>query len=306
MALKIIFMGTPEFAVPILKSINKSKHKILCVYTQPPKRSKRGLKVNFSSIYETSKKLKLNLRHPFSLDNEKEIEYLKKINPDLVVVVAYGKLIPSKILDLEGIKFINIHPSLLPKWRGAAPIQRSLIEMDKETGISIMKIVSKLDAGPYMSQIKIKIDKDDNYQSLSEKLSFLGSKMILDALEKIEKNDLKWVDQVESKASYAKKIEKKESEINWNMPADKIIAKIKGLNPYPGVWFKHNLSKFKIIDAIEINQIGKAGEIIDNNLTVACKKNSIRILLIQKEGKKILKTKDFLIGYKFKKGEYLN
>tara|TARA_B100001248_G_scaffold139664_1_gene104857 strand:+ start:7341 stop:8261 length:921 start_codon:yes stop_codon:yes gene_type:complete len=306
MALKIIFMGTPEFAVPILKSINKSKHKILCVYTQPPKRSKRGLKVNFSSIYETSKKLKLNLRHPFSLDNEKEIEYLKKINPDLVVVVAYGKLIPSKILDIEGIKFINIHPSLLPKWRGAAPIQRSLIEMDKETGISIMKIVSKLDAGPYMSQIKIKIDKDDNYQSLSEKLSFLGSKMILDALEKIEKNDLKWVDQVESKASYAKKIEKKESEINWNMPADKIIAKIKGLNPYPGVWFKHNLSKFKIIDAIEINQIGKAGEIIDNNLTVACKKNSIRILLIQKEGKKILKTKDFLIGYKFKKGEYLS
>ena len=306
MALKIIFMGTPDFAVPILKSINKSKHKILCVYTQPPKRSKRGLKVNFSSIYETSKKLKLNLRHPFSLDNEKEIEYLKKINPDLVVVVAYGKLIPSKILDIEGIKFINIHPSLLPKWRGAAPIQRSLIEMDKETGISIMKIVSKLDAGPYMSQIKIKIDKDDNYQSLSEKLSFLGSKMILDALEKIEKNDLKWVDQVESKASYAKKIEKKESEINWNMPADKIIAKIKGLNPYPGVWFKHNLSKFKIIDAIEINQIGKAGEIIDNNLTVACKKNSIRILLIQKEGKKILKTKDFLIGYKFKKGEYLS
>ena len=306
MALKIIFMGTPEFAVPILKSINKSKHKILCVYTQPPKRSKRGLKVNFSSIYETSKKLKLNLRHPFSLDNEKEIEYLKKINPDLVVVVAYGKLIPSKILDLEGIEFINIHPSLLPKWRGAAPIQRSLIEMDKETGISIMKIVSKLDAGPYMSQIKIKIDKDDNYQSLSEKLSFLGSKMILDALEKIEKNDLKWVDQVESKASYAKKIEKKESEINWNMPADKIIAKIKGLNPYPGVWFKHNLSKFKIIDAIEINQIGKAGEIIDNNLTVACKKNSIRILLIQKEGKKILKTKDFLIGYKLKKGEYLS
>ena len=178
--------------------------------------------------------------------------------------------------------------------------------MDKETGISIMKIVPKLDAGPYMSQIKIKIDKDDNYESLSEKLSNLGSKMILDALEKIEKNDLKWVDQDESKASYAKKIEKKESEINWNIPADKIIAKIKGLNPYPGVCFKHNLSKFKIIDAIEINQIGKAGEIIDNNLTVACKKNAIRILLIQKEGKKILKTKDFLIGYKFKKGEYLS
>ena len=306
MALKIIFMGTPEFAAPILKSINKSKHKILCVYTQPPKRSKRGLKVNYSPIYETSKKLKLNLRHPFSLDNEKEIEYLKKINPDVVVVVAYGHLIPRKILDLDGIKFINIHPSLLPKWRGAAPIQRSLIEMDKETGISIMKIVPKLDAGPYMSQIKIKIDKDDNYESLSEKLSNLGSKMILDALEKIEKNDLKWVDQDESKASYAKKIEKKESEINWNIPADKIIAKIKGLNPYPGVCFKHNLSKFKIIDAIEINQIGKAGEIIDNNLTVACKKNAIRILLIQKEGKKILKKKDFLIGYKFKKGEYLS
>ena len=306
MALNIIFMGTPEFAVPSLKSINNSKHNLLHVYTQSPKKSKRGQKTNISSIHHISKILKLNVRHPEDLNSEDEIKYLEKLKPDVVVVVAYGKIIPEKILNMKNIKFINLHASLLPKWRGAAPIQRSIMNMDKETGISIMKIIHKLDAGPYMLQKKIIVQKDDNYTSLSRKLADIGSISILDALEMIEKNNFKWFNQDETKATYAKKISKKESEVNWSQNADQLIAKIKGLNPFPGVWFKHNKTKIKIIDAIEVNQSGDAGQILNDNLIVACKHNAIKILSIQKEGKKILKTKEFTAGYKFKKGEYLN
>ena len=306
MALKIIFMGSPEFAVPSLKSINNSKHNLLHVYTQSPKKSKRGQKTNISSIHHISKILKLNVRHPEDLNDEEEIKYFEKLKPDVVVVAAYGKIIPKKLLDIKKIKFINLHASLLPKWRGAAPIQRSIMNMDKETGISIMKIINKLDAGPYMLQKKILIQKDDNYMSISNKLANLGSITILDALEMIEKNNFKWFDQDETQATYAKKILKKESEVDWNQNADQLIAKIKGLNPFPGVWFKHKNIKIKIIDAIEVNQSGDIGEILDENLIVACKNNAIKILSIQKEGKKILKTKEFISGYKIEKGEHLN
>tara|TARA_Y100001958_G_C21202607_1_gene529075 strand:+ start:700 stop:1620 length:921 start_codon:yes stop_codon:yes gene_type:complete len=306
MALRIIFMGSPEFAVPSLKSINNSKHNLLHVYTQSPKKSKRGQKTNVSSIHHNSKILKLNVRHPEDLNNEEEIKYLEKLKPDVVVVVAYGKIIPKKLLDIKKIKFINLHASLLPKWRGAAPIQRSIMNMDKETGISIMKIINKLDAGPYMLQKKILIQKDDNYMSISKKLADLGSITILDALEMIEQNNFKWFDQDETQATYAKKILKKESEVDWNQNADQLIAKIKGLNPFPGVWFKHKNTKIKIIDATEVNQSGDVGKILDENLIVACKNNAIKILSIQKEGKKILKTKEFIAGYKIEKGEYLN
>ena len=306
MALKIIFMGSPEFAVPSLKSINNSKHNLLYVYTQSPKKSKRGQKTNISSIHHNSKILKLNIRHPEDLNDEEEIKYFEKLKPDVVVVAAYGKIIPKKLLDIKKIKFINLHASLLPKWRGAAPIQRSIMNMDKETGISIMKIINKLDAGPFMLQKKILIQKDDNYMSISNKLANLGSRIILDALEMIEKNNFKWFDQDETQATYAKKILKKESEVDWNQNADQLIAKIKGLNPFPGVWFKHKNIKIKIIDAIEVNQSGDVGEILDKNLIVACKNNAIKILSIQKEGKKILKTKEFISGYKIEKGEHLN
>ena len=156
------------------------------------------------------------------------------------------------------------------------------------------------------SKKKILIQKDDNYMSISNKLANLGSITILDALEMIEKNNFKWFDQDETQATYAKKILKKESEVDWNQNADQLIAKIKGLNPFPGVWFKHKNIKIKIIDAIEVNQSGDIGEILDENLIVACKNNAIKILSIQKEGKKILKTKEFISGYKIEKGEHLN
>ena len=305
MGLKLIFMGTPEFSVPILKSLKESEHQILSVYTQPPKKSNRGQHMNISPVHQFSNKFKIDVRVPNLLNRDEEINFFKKLNPDVVVVVAYGKIIPSQLLNLKNIKFLNIHASLLPKWRGAAPIQRAIMEGDDETGITIMQIISELDAGPYMLQEKIKIDKKDNYISLSKKLCNLGSKLILKSLKLIEQNNYKFVEQNKNNITYAKKIDKKESEIDWSLSASNIIAKINALNPFPGVWFLHKGVRFKIIEAIEVDQSGQIGEVLDNNLTVACKQKAIRVLSIQKEGKKILKTKDFLAGYKIQNGEKL-
>ena len=304
MALKIIFMGTPDFAVKILNSIIDSKHNVLAVYTQSPKKSNRGQKINISSVQDFSEKKQIKVRTPQKLDLEEKM-FIQKLKPDVVIVVAYGKLIPPEILDIKNIKFINVHASLLPRWRGAAPIQRSIMEMDEETGISIMKIIPELDAGPFMIQEKIKIEKSDNFKSLSDKLAILGSTLTTKALDLIETNTFNFKEQDNAAATYAKKVDKNETEIKWNLPAKNLIAKINGLSPYPGVWFKHQDVRIKILKAIEIDQSGEIGEILDNNLTVACKENAIQILSVQKAGKKILNTKEFLSGYSIKKGEKL-
>ncbi len=304
MALKIIFMGTPSFAVPILESILNSQHHILAVYTQNPKKGDRGQKVKISPIHYFAKEKKIAVRSPQNLDKE-EMMFIQKLNPDIIVVVAYGKIIPPEYLKIKNIKFINIHASLLPKWRGAAPIQRSLMEMDEETGISIMKIIPKLDSGPFLLQEKIQIKKSDNYDSLSAKLANLGSRLIIKSLNLIETNNFKLIDQDETKATYARKIDKKESKIDWNIPAKKLIAKINGLSPFPGAWFEHKKKRIKILEALEVEQTGETGEILDDNLTIACKEKAIKVLSVQKEGKKILKTKEFLSGYLVRKGEKL-
>ncbi len=304
MALKIIFMGTPSFAIPILESILNSRHHLLAVYTQNPKKGDRGQKIKISPIHYFAKEKKIAVRSQQNLDKE-EMMFIQKLNPDIIVVVAYGKIIPPEYLKIKNIKFINIHASLLPKWRGAAPIQRSLMEMDEETGISIMKIIPKLDSGPFILQEKIKIKKNDNYDSLSAKLANLGSKLIIKSLNLIETNNFELIDQDETKATYAGKINKKESKIDWNIPAKKLIAKINGLSPFPGAWFEHKKKRIKILEALEVEQTGETGEILDDNLTIACKEKAIKVLSVQKEGKKILKTKEFLSGYLVRKGEKL-
>ena len=284
MALKIIFMGTPSFAVPILESILNSQHHILAVYTQNPKKGDRGQKIKISPIHYFAKEKKIAVRSPQNLDKE-EMMFIQKLNPDIIVVVAYGKIIPPEYLKIKNIKFINIHASLLPKWRGAAPIQRSLMEMDEETGISIMKIIPKLDSGPFLLQEKIQIKKSDNYDSLSAKLANLGSRLIIKSLNLIETNNFKLIDQDETKATYARKIDKKESKIDWNTPAKKLIAKINGLT-FPGAWFEHKKKRIKILEALEVDQTGETGEILDDNLTIACKEKAIQVLSVKKKERK--------------------
>ena len=302
---KIVFMGTPKFAVPILEVINNSAHEVVAVYSQPAKKAKRGQKIVVSEIEEISKNLSLNLRTPVQLDNN-EYSYLKAINPDIVIVAAYGKIIPKIFLDIPKFGFVNLHASLLPKWRGAAPIQRAIMNCDKETGISYMKIEEDLDSGPYMFQVKTLINEDTNYKQLNEKLSNIGAKSIIKCLNLIFDNKAKFINQDNSKVTYAEKIKKSEAKIIWSETANKIVAKINGLNPFPGAWFEYENSRFKIIKAKIIKENSDVpGKVLNDKLLVSCGENAIKILEIQKEGKSILKIDDFLSGNKIPIGAKL-
>ena len=299
---KIVFMGTSNFSVPILKSLYQNGYPIVTIYTQPPQKSMRGQKVNKSPIQKMAENLCIECRTPDSLkENNEEYNFLKLLNPDLVIVVAYGQLIPKNYLRLSKHGFINIHASLLPKWRGAAPIQRSIMNLDKETGVSIMKIVEKLDAGPVMMQEKINVTSEMNAEDLSNKLSDLSSKLILECIDEIEGGKAKFIDQDEQKATYAKKINKEEGKINWDNSAENILAQINSLLPNPGAWFSFMGERYKILKASISEAEGEKGKVIDNNLTIACKSKSIKVNEIQRQGKNKQSTSEFLLGSKIKK-----
>ena len=303
MSQRIVFMGTPEFSVSALKSLVNSNHKVLAVYSQPANKAHRGQKIIPSSVELFAKKCSLHLRTPVILDNDEEYNFLKSLKPDIVIVIAYGKIIPKRFFNLAKYGFINVHASLLPKWRGAAPIQRSIMNLDNQTGISIMKIVEELDAGPVMHQDKIEINEKIDTLTLSKVLSKLGANSILNAINKIEKGEARFKEQNHSEATYAKKISKEEGKINWNQSAKKVLAKINGLNPNPGAWFQYKNERFKVWKAEIVNKNSDAGKIIDDQLTIACDEQSIKILEIQKEGKSRQLTDQFLLGNKIKHGE---
>ena len=308
MANKIIFMGTPLFAVPILKSLYQNGFPISVVYTQPPQKSQRGQKINKSPIQGISETLNIDFRTPQTLkDSNEEYEFLKELNADLAIVVAYGQIIPKNFLNLTKKGFINIHGSILPKWRGAAPIQRSIMNRDDETGISIMKIVEELDSGPVGNIYKMKLEHNDNALEVSERLSLLAAEKILDNIDDILDDKIKFIDQDHSKATYAKKIDKSEGNINWNDDALNIIGKINGLFPLPGAFFNFKGERYKILKADLGNGIGKVGEVINNNLEIACiNSQSIKILEIQRQGKKPQKIGEFMLGSRIKKGSMIN
>ena len=300
-------MGTPFFAVPILKSLYQNGYPISVVYTQPPKKSQRGQKINKSPIQGISETLNIEFRSPKILKgNNEEYNFLKELNADLAIVVAYGQIIPKRFLNLAKKGFINIHGSILPKWRGAAPIQRSIMNLDSETGISIMKIAEELDSGPVSNIYKIKLDPNDNAEEISEKLSLLAAEKILDNIDDIFEDKAIFTDQNHMKATYARKIEKKEGLINWNDDALKNIGKINGLLPIPGAYFNFSGERYKILKAEIGHGIGKPGEIISDKLEIACEKNqSVKILEIQRQGKRPQKTEEFILGSKIKKGTVL-
>ena len=307
MSKKIIFMGTPMFAVPILKSLYQNGYEIVVVYTQPPQKSHRGQKINKSPIQGISETLNLDFRSPETLKNNyDEYNFIKNLNADLAVVVAYGQIIPKDFLKLTKKGFINIHGSLLPALRGAAPIQRAIMNLDEEIGISIMKIVEELDSGPVANTYKFKLDKNSNAQEISEKLSLLAAEKILDNLDDILEGKAKFIEQDHSKATYAKKINKDEGQIDWRLGASKIIGKINGLFPSPGAFFNFNGERYKILKAEIGSGVGKIGEVISDNLEVVCDNNqTIKILEIQRQGKNPQKISEFMLGSRIKKGSMI-
>ena len=305
---KIVFMGTPFFAVSILKSLYQNGYPISVVYTQPPKKSQRGQRINKSPVQWISETLNKEYKTPYSLkNNEEEYENLKNLDPDIAIVVAYGQIIPKEFLSLAKKGFINIHASLLPKWRGAAPIQRSIMNLEKETGVSIMKIKEKLDTGPVCNSYKIGIADNDNAEIISEKLSLLAALKILDNIDDILEDKIEFKEQNHSEATYAPKIDKAEGQIKWSDSAENIIGKINGLYPNPGAFFFYKGERYKILKAKLAMGIGKIGEVLDNYLEISCgNKKSIKVLDIQRQGKKPQNISEFMLGSQIKKGSNLH
>ena len=305
MSLNIVFMGTPEFSVPTLDALIKNKFNIICAYTQCPKKSKRGQKVNPSSVEEFCKKNKINFKNPTNLNNEKEFKIFKELFPDIVVVVAYGQIIPKLFLSIAKFGFINIH-ALLPKWRGAAPIQRAIMNGDKKIGVSIMRIVEKLDSGPVLASKEFELDQNATHGEIEKKLSLIGANLLIESLKDIGDGKSKFIHQVHSESTYAKKIDKDETKINWNLDANKVLAHIHGLSPNPGAWFEYENERFKVLRAKISTLNGKSSSVLDENLTIACRANSIQILELQRQGKNKQTTKEFLQGKKISSGSILN
>jgi methionyl-tRNA formyltransferase len=305
---KIVFMGTPFFSVPILKSLYQNGYSVSVVYTQPPQKSQRGQKINKSPIQGISETLKIECRTPVSLkDNKKEYNYLKELQADIAIVVAYGQIIPKEYLSLVKKGFINVHASLLPKWRGAAPIQRSIMNLEKETGVSIMKIGEKLDTGPVCNSYKIEIMAGDNSETIAEKLSALAAEKISDNIDGILEDKIEFKEQNCNEVSYAPKIKKTEGQIEWNEAAENIIGKINGLYPNPGAFFTFNGERYKILKASLALGTGKIGEVLDNYLEISCgNKKSIKVLEIQRQGKRPQNISEFMLGSQIKKGSKLN
>ncbi|MDA7781436.1 methionyl-tRNA formyltransferase [Candidatus Pelagibacter sp.] len=307
MTKKIVFMGTPLFAVPILKSLYEKNYIIPTTYTQPPKKSQRGQKVNKSPIQIAAEDYNINCRTPKTLkENKDEYEYLKQLDLDLIIVVAYGQIIPKEFLNLTKKGFINVHASLLPKWRGAAPIQRSIMNLDKETGISIMRIEEKLDTGPVCNSYRVEIKDNDNAEIISNKLSILASKKIIENVDSIFKDKLIFKKQDDLKATYASKIEKLEGEIQWNDNAESIIGKINGLYPSPGAFFIFKEERYKILKAELGTKSGEIGEVLTSDLEIGCgDQKSIKVIEIQRQGKKPQNINEFVLGSQIVKGSRL-
>ena len=305
MPLKIVFMGTPKFSVPALNVLIKNKFDIIKVYTQPPQKSKRGQRINSSYIEEFSKKKKLDFRNPLNLNTQEEFKIFKELSPDIVIVVAYGQIIPKNFLNIPKLGFVNIHASLLPKWRGAAPIQRAIMSGDKKIGVSIMKIQEKLDAGPVLQSKEIELDQNATHGEIEQKLSLIGADLLIESLKIIKFGKPKFIEQDHSKATYAKKINKDETKINWNLEANKVQAHIHGLSPNPGAWFEYENKRFKILRVKISTKKGKSSYVLDENLTIGCNLGSVQVLEIQRQGKNKQSIKEFLLGNKINKGASL-
>ena len=291
--------------MPVLKSLYQNGYPVSVVYTQPPKKSFRGMDVRPTPIQNLSETLNLEFRTPLSIKNNKEeYDYIKKLEADVAVVVAYGQILPKEILGLTKKGFINVHASILPKFRGPAPIQRSIMNLDKQTGISIMKIAEKLDTGPICNSYTLNILENENIESLSERLSLLAAEKILDDIDDVLEGKAVFKPQDDLKATYASKILKSEGKINWSESAKNIIGKINGL--YPNSFFIYKGERYKILKAEISSKIGEMGNVLSDSLNIGCKNGSIKVLKIQREGKRPQNINEFVLGSKIIKGSNLN
>lgn len=306
--MKILFFGSDEFAIPTLQSLAESQHKILGVVTQPDKPSGRGQKITPCPAAAVAKELKLKLFQPPKLD-EAAVRELLSLKPDILVVVAYGKFLPKILIDPIPFKAVNLHPSLLPKYRGAAPIAWALLNGDKKIGVTTMTVVEEMDAGEVYLQTETAIDEIENAQDLSHRLSLLGAELLLKTLEGLEKGNLKPKPQDPKKVVMTRKIEKEDGHLQWQEPAPTLFNKIRAFNPWPGTFCYLGEKILKIFEAapLEETKKSKPGTIMDNRqaITVACGQGALCLLEVQLEGKKRMGASEFIKGHRVPVGTQL-
>ncbi len=303
--MRIIFMGTPSFSMPILRALYQSENTICSIYTQPPKKSGRGKKLNKSDVHEFGIKNNIEVKTPVKLTNNIDAEYIKKIKADICIVAAYGLILPESIINAPLYGCINVHASLLPRWRGAAPIQRAILEGDNETGITIMRMSLELDAGNIISQEKIKINRNINFSKLEKSLSEIGALELMKVLNAIQVAKFNEIKQNQELVTYANKIDKKESKINWSNSSDFIERQVRAFSMHPGAWTLLNGKRLKILEGKLVRQTSFQGEVLDNLFTIGCGDFSYRPSLVQLEGKNVMDISEFLRGAQIKIGTKL-
>jgi methionyl-tRNA formyltransferase len=311
MALSLIFMGTPEFSVPTLRALAKAGHRIAAVYTQPPRPAgRRGLELTKSPVHLAAEELGVEVRTPSSLKGEDEQSAFRELGADAAVVVAYGLLLPKAILEGTRLGAYNGHASLLPRWRGAAPIQRAIMAGDAETGMMIMKMEQGLDTGPVALTSRVAITPDMTAGELHDRLKEVGAALMVDAIERLDSGDLPLVPQAQEGATYAKKIAKEETRVDWSQPAYAVHDHIRGLSPAPGAWCEMPLGgkpeRVKLLRSRVIDGQQRApGTVLDENLTIACGEGALQLLELQRAGSRAMEAEQFRAGARLEPGTVL-
>ncbi len=291
--MRLVFMGTPEFSVTVLKALIDAGHEIVCAYAQPPRPAGRGLSLRLNAVHTFAESQGIEVRTPVSLKSTLEQDRFKTLNADAAVVVAYGLLLPKAVLESPKHGCFNVHASLLPRWRGAAPIQRAIMSGDAESGVTIMRMDEGLDTGPVMMKVTCPIDETTTTALLHDRLAALGAKAMVDVLsQQLHAGESQPTEGV----TYAKKIDKAESKIDFSQPAVKVLRHIHGLSPFPGAWMMVNDMRIKVLRCETVAAQGKPGHFIDDALTIACGEDAIRCIELQREGKGAMLSEVFLRG----------
>jgi methionyl-tRNA formyltransferase len=302
--LRLVFMGTPEFAVPTLVELIGQGHDIAAVYTQPPRPKGRGLAAEASAVARTAAVQGFDVRTPATLRAPGEQEAFASLGADAAVVVAYGLLLPKPVLVAPKLGCFNLHASLLPRWRGAAPIQRAIMAGDVKTGVMAMRMEEALDTGPILMAERLLIGRR-TYGELHDELARLGADVMVRALAAVERGSASERPQSADGVTYAKKVLKEESRIDWSNPAGHIDCLIRGLSPQPGAWCEARGERLKMLYAVPVEGAGDPGELLDDELTIACGEGALRITRVQRAGRAAQDAEEFLRGFPLRKGERL-
>ena len=300
--MRIIFMGSPEFAVPTLDALVEAGHEVIAAYTQPPRPAGRGKGERPTPVEVRAGELGIEVRSPKSLRGEGDQVAFTELDADVAVVAAYGLILPQPILDAPMLGCLNVHASLLPRWRGAAPVQRAIMAGDEATGVTIMQMEAGLDTGPMLLKRAVEIE-DRNAAQLTDELAKLGAAMMVEVLADLPHYEP--IPQPEEGVAYAAKISKEEARIDWRRPATELVRHVQGLAPFPGAWFEVNGERIKLLAADAADGHGKPGEVLDETLAIACGNGALRPTLLQRAGRAPMSTDELLRGFPIPKGTVL-